>query len=114
MLSVLRGQKGLMQLMPATASRFGVTDVNIPAQNISGGVAYLDWLMGEFGNDPVLVLAAYNAGVGAVRKNNGVPPYSETRDYVPKVLAAFQVARGLCMTPPQLATDGCVFKQLGR
>ena len=107
------GAQGLMQLMPATASRFGVTDVNIPAQNISGGVAYLDWLMGEFGNDPVLVLAAYNAGEGAVRKNNGVPPYSETRDYVPKVLAAFQAARGLCMTPPQLATDGCVFKQLG-
>ena len=107
------GAQGLMQLMPATAARFGVTDVNIPAQNISGGVAYLDWLMGEFGNDPVLVLAAYNAGEGAVRKNNGVPPYSETRDYVPKVLAAFQVARGLCVTPPQLATDGCVFKQLG-
>ncbi|MGH1578190.1 lytic transglycosylase domain-containing protein [Planktotalea sp.] len=107
------GAQGLMQLMPATATRFGVKDANIPAQNISGGVAYLDWLMGEFSNDPVLVLAAYNAGEGAVRKNNGVPPYSETRDYVPKVLAAFQVARGLCVTPPQLATDGCVFKKLG-
>jgi|UPI00031BBA16 hypothetical protein len=107
------GAQGLMQLMPATATRFGVKDVNVPAQNISGGVAYLDWLMKEFSNDPVLVLAAYNAGEGAVRKNNGVPPYSETRDYVPKVLAAFQVARGLCVTPPQLATDGCVFKTLG-
>lgn len=107
------GAQGLMQLMPATATRFGVSDVSIPAQNIAGGVAYLDWLMGEFSNDPVLVLAAYNAGEGAVRKNNGVPPYSETRDYVPKVLAAFQVARGLCVTPPQLATDGCVFKTLG-
>ena len=107
------GAQGLMQLMPDTATRFGVSDVNIPAQNISGGVAYLDWLMGEFANDPVLVLAAYNAGEGAVRKNNGIPPYRETRDYVPKVLAAFQVARGLCVTPPQLATDGCVFKKLG-
>lgn len=107
------GAQGLMQLMPDTATRFGVTDVNVPAQNISGGVAYLDWLMGEFANDPVLVLAAYNAGEGAVRKNDGVPPYAETRDYVPKVLAAFQVARGLCVTPPQLATDGCVFKNLG-
>ena len=107
------GAQGLMQLMPATATRFGVKDVNVAAQNISGGVAYLDWLMAEFGNDPVLVLAGYNAGEGAVRKNNGVPPYSETRDYVPKVLAAFQVARGLCVTPPQLATDGCVFKKLG-
>ncbi|WP_424437507.1 lytic transglycosylase domain-containing protein [Planktotalea sp.] len=107
------GAQGLMQLMPDTATRFGVSDASIPAQNISGGVAYLDWLMGEFSNDPVLVLAAYNAGEGAVRKNDGVPPYAETRDYVPKVLAAFQVARGLCVTPPQLATDGCVFKKLG-
>ncbi|MEP5153556.1 lytic transglycosylase domain-containing protein [Planktotalea sp.] len=107
------GAQGLMQLMPATATRFGVSDASVAAQNISGGVAYLDWLMGEFSNDPVLVLAAYNAGEGAVRKNNGVPPYAETRDYVPKVLAAFQVARGLCVTPPQLASDGCVFKQLG-
>lgn len=107
------GAQGLMQLMPATATRSGVSDVSIPAQNISGGVAYLDWLMGEFANDPILVLAAFNAGEGAVRKNNGVPPYSETRDYVPKVLAAFQVAHGLCVTPPQLATDGCVFKTLG-
>lgn len=107
------GAQGLMQLMPATATRFGVQDVNVPAQNIAGGVAYLHWLMNEFGNDPVLALAGYNAGEGAVRKNDGVPPYAETRDYVPKVLAAFQVARELCVTPPQLATDGCVFKKLG-
>lgn len=107
------GAQGLMQLMPATATRFGVKDSTIAAQNIAGGVAYLDWLMKRFENDPVLVLAAYNAGEGAVEKNGGVPPYRETRDYVPKVLAAFQVARGLCMTPPQLATDGCVFKKLG-
>lgn len=107
------GAQGLMQLMPATAARFGVEDVNVPAQNIAGGVAYLHWLMGEFDNDPVLALAGYNAGEGAVRKNDGVPPYAETRDYVPKVLAAFQVARDLCVTPPQLASDGCVFKKLG-
>lgn len=107
------GAQGLMQLMPATAARFGVSDSMVAAQNIAGGVAYLDWLMGEFNGDPVLVLAAYNAGEGAVRKNAGVPPYAETRGYVPKVLAAFQVAKGLCMTPPQLATDGCVFRNLG-
>lgn len=103
------GAQGLMQLMPATAARFGVTDALVPAQNIAGGVKYLDWLMGEFGNDPILVLAGYNAGEGSVRKHNGVPPYPETRDYVPKVLAAFQVARGLCLTPPELISDGCVF-----
>ncbi len=103
------GAQGLMQLIPATAERFGVTDANDPVQNIGGGVAYLDWLMGEFNNDPVMVLAAYNAGEGAVRKNQGVPPYDETRAYVPKVLAAWQVARGLCKTPPELISDGCVF-----
>ena len=103
------GATGLMQLMPATASRFGVTDSLVPEDNIAGGVKYLDWLMQEFGNDPILVLAGYNAGEGSVRVHQGVPPFAETRDYVPKVLAAFQVARGLCKTPPQLISDGCVF-----
>ncbi len=103
------GAQGLMQLMPATAARFGVKDSFAPDQNISGGVKYLDWLMNEFGNDPILVLAGYNAGEGAVRKHSGVPPYSETRDYVPKVLAAFQIARALCTSPPEYFSDGCVF-----
>ena len=103
------GAQGLMQLMPATAERFGVTDRLDPVQNIAGGVAYLDWLMGHFENDPILVLAGYNAGEGAVRDNAGVPPFAETRDYVPKVLAAWTVARGLCLTPPELVSDGCVF-----
>jgi soluble lytic murein transglycosylase-like protein len=104
------GAQGLMQLIPATAERFGVTDSTDPAQNIMGGVAYLDWLLNEFDRDPLMVLAAYNAGEGAVRANDGVPPYPETRDYVPKVLAAWQVAAGLCLTPPELVTDPCVFK----
>jgi hypothetical protein len=105
-----KGASGLMQLIPATADRFGVADTTDPTQNIRGGVAYLDWLMGEFGGDPLMVLAAYNAGEGAVRRNGGVPPYAETRAYVPKVLAAWQVARGLCLTPPELVSDGCVFR----
>ncbi|MFN4156322.1 MAG: lytic transglycosylase domain-containing protein [Paracoccaceae bacterium] len=104
------GAQGLMQLIPATASRFGVTDSTDPAQNIRGGVAYLNWLLKEFNRDPLMVLAAYNAGEGAVRANDGVPPYAETRDYVPKVLAAWQVSQGLCLTPPELVTDPCVFK----
>ncbi|MEQ6248628.1 transglycosylase SLT domain-containing protein [Sulfitobacter sp. HNIBRBA3233] len=103
------GAQGLMQLMPDTASRFGVKDSLAPQENIAGGIKYLDWLMGEFGDDPILVLAGYNAGEGSVRKHAGVPPFAETRDYVPKVLAAFQVAKGLCKTPPQLISDGCVF-----
>jgi soluble lytic murein transglycosylase-like protein len=85
----------------------GATD---PAQNIKGGVAYLNWLSKEFNRDPLMMLAAYNAGEGAVRANDGVPPYAETRDYVPKVLAAWQVAQGLCQSPPELISDPCVFK----
>ncbi|WP_372613726.1 lytic transglycosylase domain-containing protein [Aquicoccus sp.] len=103
------GASGLMQLMPATAVRFGVGDVSLSADNINGGVAFLDFLMKEFDRDPILVLAGYNAGENAVKAHHGVPPYAETRDYVPKVLAAFQTARGLCRTPPQLLSDGCVF-----
>jgi soluble lytic murein transglycosylase-like protein len=106
------GAQGLMQLMPATAARFGVDDARDPVQNIKGGVAYLDWLMGHFDRDPLMVIAAYNAGEGAVRESGGVPPYAETRDYVPKVLAAWQVAQGLCLTPPELMTDPCVFRPM--
>ncbi|MEM9250216.1 MAG: lytic transglycosylase domain-containing protein [Pseudomonadota bacterium] len=105
------GAGGLMQLMPATADRFGVSDRMVPAANIRGGVAYLEWLLGHFERDVLLALAGYNAGEGAVGKNAGVPPYAETRDYVPKVLAAWELARGLCLSPPQLVSDGCVFRQ---
>ena len=103
------GAEGLMQLMPATAKRFGVSDSKNASQNIKGGVAYLDWLLNEFNNDAVLALAGYNAGEGAVGEHKGVPPYKETRAYVPKVLAAWNVARTLCLTPPVLISDGCVF-----
>jgi soluble lytic murein transglycosylase-like protein len=107
------GAQGLMQLMPATASRFGVSDSMNAGQNIKGGVAYLAWLLDRFNNDPVLVLAGYNAGEGNVQRYDGVPPFAETMDYVPKVLAAWQVAKGLCRTPPELITDGCVFNVNG-
>lgn len=107
------GAVGLMQLIPATAERFGVDDSTDATQNIQGGVAYLDWLMKKFEGDPLMVLAAYNAGEGAVVSNGGVPPYAETRAYVPKVLAAWTVARGLCLTPPELVSDGCVFAVSG-
>lgn len=103
------GAQGLMQLIPDTAARFGVSDSNDPSQNIKGGVAYLNWLITYFQGDPILALAGYNAGENAVKENGGVPPYPETRAYVPKVLAAWKVARGLCLTPPELLSDGCVF-----
>ncbi len=104
------GATGLMQLIPDTAKRFGVTDATDPVQSIKGGVAYLNFLMNTFNRDPIMVLAAYNAGEGAVTANGGVPPYAETRDYVPKVLAAWQVAQGLCLSPPELVSDPCVFR----
>ncbi len=81
------GAVGLMQLMPATARRFGVVDAFDPQQNVSGGAAYLKWLLDRFDGDLELTLAAYNAGEGAVaRAGNRVPPYAETRAYVPRVL----------------------------
>ena len=81
------GAVGLMQLMPATAKRFGVNNRKNPEQNIHGGVKYLKVLMKMFDGDLTLVLAAYNAGEGAVRKyGNKIPPYPETQNYVKKVL----------------------------
>jgi hypothetical protein len=79
------GAQGLMQLIPATASRFGVVDPFDPGQNIRGGVQYLAWLMKRYSSNLTLVAAAYNAGEGAVDRNGGVPPYSETQRYVQRV-----------------------------
>lgn len=103
------GAQGLMQLIPATAAPFGVSDSFDPVENIRGGVKYLDFLLRTFSGDPVLALAGYNAGENAVLRAQGIPEYDETRDYVPKVLAAFSIAKGLCKTPPVYVSDGCVF-----
>jgi soluble lytic murein transglycosylase-like protein len=75
------GAKGLMQLMDGTARQLGVTDSFDPEQNLLGGATYLRFLLDKFG-DEKLALAAYNAGPGAVQRYGGIPPYSETRDYV--------------------------------
>jgi soluble lytic murein transglycosylase-like protein len=82
-----KGAKGLMQLMPATAKRFGVEDVFAVQENLRGGAAYLSHLLAMFANDRSLALAAYNAGEGAVmRAGRRIPDYPETRNYVAKVL----------------------------
>lgn len=82
-----RGARGLMQLIPDTASRFSVRDPRDPVQNIRGGMAYLRWLLAYFEGDVVLATAAYNAGERAVDRYQGVPPYAETRAYVRRILA---------------------------
>jgi soluble lytic murein transglycosylase-like protein len=80
------GARGLMQLMPGTAARFGVRHVHDPAQNIAGGTRFLKQLLGRFNGRVELVLASYNAGEGAVMKyGNRVPPYRETRNYVRRI-----------------------------
>lgn len=80
-----KGAKGLMQLMPATAQRYGVRNVFDPEDNIEGGVRYLKDLMTLYDRDTNLVLAAYNAGQSAVAKYGGIPPYRETIDYIAKI-----------------------------
>jgi membrane-bound lytic murein transglycosylase MltF len=76
---------GLMQLIPATAKRFGVTDIWDPVENLKGGMAYLQWLNNYFKGDLRLTLAAYNAGEAAVVDHQGIPPYAETRRYVSSI-----------------------------
>jgi soluble lytic murein transglycosylase-like protein len=85
-----KGARGLMQLMPATAIRWGVKNIYNPKQNIEAGVKYMRWLLDTFGGDVKLALAAYNAGEGAVKKyGNKIPPYSETKNYVARISAHY-------------------------
>ena len=87
-----KGATGLMQLMPNTAKRYGVTDSFDPVQNIHGGARHLQYLLKMFNNDISLALAAYNAGEGSVIKyGNRIPPFPETTNYVPQVLGFYQM-----------------------
>lgn len=87
-----KGASGFMQLMPATAARFGVTNVYNPKQNIKAGVKYMRWLLDKFGGDMRLALAGYNAGEGAVIKyGNKIPPYRETQNYVLKIMTHYEL-----------------------
>lgn len=86
-----KGALGLMQVMPATGSRFGFTDLLDPETNLRAGAHYLRYLTAKYGNNTALILAAYNAGEGAVaRFNNRVPPYPETTEYVARIMRDLQ------------------------
>jgi len=89
-----KGATGLMQLMPETARLHNVVDLYDPSANIEGGVRYLKLLLGKYQGDLALSLAAYNAGMKAVERHGGVPPFTETREYVRRVLSYYQTYRG--------------------
>ncbi|HSV71493.1 MAG TPA: lytic transglycosylase domain-containing protein [Methylibium sp.] len=96
-----RGAGGLMQLMPATAARYGVTDRFDPRQNVDAGARHLRELLDRFGQDHHLALAAYNAGAGAVLGHGRrIPPYRETQAYVPRVMQRWTALRGATERPP--------------
>jgi hypothetical protein len=89
-----KGARGLMQLMPGTAARFGVTSIWDPKQNIEGGTRYMRWLLDKFEGNINLALAGYNAGEGAVMKyGNRIPPYRETQEYVRRISKRYALIR---------------------
>lgn len=103
------GAQGLGQLMPGTALALGVRDSLNPMENLRGAALYISDLIDLFEGDLVLALAGYNAGEGAVIRHKGVPPYAETRAYVPKVLEAYEAARRLCVgAPPAHVRGVCI------
>ena len=107
-----KGARGLMQLMPGTAARFGVTNIFDPKQNIEGGARYMRFLLDHFNGDVALALAGYNAGEGAVLKyGRRIPPYRETQDYVQRISQRYSRMRdgemeraARAVTPAQVAT----------
>ncbi len=96
-----KGAMGIMQLIPATAKRFGVSDAFDPEENIQGGVRYLKFLLDYYEGDYSKAIAAYNAGEAAVDKYHGIPPFAETQNYVVQVAKNLEAAR---QTPESVAT----------
>ncbi|HEX3249428.1 MAG TPA: lytic transglycosylase domain-containing protein [Pyrinomonadaceae bacterium] len=97
------GAQGLMQLIPATAKRFGCEHPEDPEENITAGTKYLAWLLKRFSGDVELTLAGYNAGEGSVDKYDGVPPYDETRNYVKIITERYGKTYHPMLTPAEAA-----------
>lgn len=97
------GAQGLMQLIPATAKRFGCDDPNDPVENITAGTKYLSWLLKRFSGNVELALAGYNAGEGAVDKYDGIPPYNETQNYVKIISKRYGKIYHPVLTPAEAA-----------
>lgn len=97
------GAVGLMQLMPATAERFGCEDRSDPAANIAAGTKYLSWLLKRFDGNVELALAGYNAGEGSVDKYDGIPPYKETKKYVQIISQRYGKTYHPIVSPPEAA-----------
>lgn len=96
-----KGAQGVMQLMPETASEYGVADPFSPTQSINGGARYMKSLLKRYNGDRSLAAAAYNAGIGVVARYGGLPPYAETRQYVDKVLTLYSRYREAMGTGPE-------------
>lgn len=100
-----KGAQGLMQLMPGTAAKLGVTDPFDPRANVEAGTAYLSDLLDLYHNDPIKALAAYNAGTYRVQQYHGVPPFRETRAYVARIVRDFNAKKKAQMAQTQTATN---------
>ncbi|MDX6694071.1 MAG: hypothetical protein QOF02_1674 [Blastocatellia bacterium] len=99
------GAQGLMQMIPATARRFGCSDVFDSEANVNAGTRYLRWLLERFDGDISLALAGYNAGEGAVDKYNGVPPYNETQNYVRIITGRYGKLHHPLLSPEQARVE---------
>jgi hypothetical protein len=100
-----KGAQGVMQLMPATAMEYGVKDPLSPAESIDAGARYFEMLLKRFKNDSTLAIAAYNAGMGAVARYDGVPPYKETQAYLQKVQLLYRGYKAALSPPPLRPAD---------
>ena len=108
------GAQGLMQLMPATARRFDCEDRNDPEDNIDAGAKYLRWLLKRFDGNVTLALAGYNAGEGSVDKYDGVPPFSETQNYVRIITSRYGKTSHPLISPEQARVEFRLLPELAR